>query len=121
MADPVNGRGQYQRGTALENRVRKRLETAGYFVVRSAGSKTPVDLCAIKRGQVLFVQCKRGGNLPAAEWNALYDAARDSGALAVLAEQLVPRGVVTGRTNSRCPAPRPRRRSTPARIPRHLQ
>jgi Holliday junction resolvase len=89
MAEPVNGRGQYQRGTALENRVRKRLEANGYFVIRSAGSKTPVDLVAIKRGQILFIQCKRGGNLPAPEWNALYDAATDSGALAVLAEQLV--------------------------------
>ena len=84
-----SGRIQYQRGTALENRVRKRLEEAGYFVIRSAGSKTPVDLCAIKHGQVVFVQCKRSGALPAPEWNALYYAALGSGALAVLAEQLL--------------------------------
>ncbi len=112
MADPVNGRGQYQRGTAFENRVRKRLEASGYFVIRSAGSKTPVDLCAIKRGQVLFVQCKHGGNLPAAEWNALYDAATDSGALAVLAEQLIPRGqrywLLTGMKRARQRAALPR-------------
>lgn len=87
MAD-VNGRAQYRRGSELERRCRAELIEAGYFVVRSAGSKTPVDLCAVKPGQVLFVQCKRNGALPAGQWNDLYGAAVTSGALPVLAEQL---------------------------------
>lgn len=84
----VNGRAQYRRGTALERRVWRELAEAGYYVIRSGGSKGCVDIAAIKPGQVLFVQCKRSGQLTAREWNDLYGAAITSGALPVLAEQL---------------------------------
>ncbi len=51
----------YSRGHAFELRARSRLEEQGWFVVRSAGSKTPVDLVAIKSDQrPLFVQAKSG-------------------------------------------------------------
>jgi Holliday junction resolvase len=81
----------YEKGRALEHRVRAHLREEGYEVLRTAGSKSKVDLVAIKTGQILFVQCKRSGALPPAEWNALWDLAAMVGAVPVLAEQL-PRG-----------------------------
>lgn len=61
----------YAAGTRFEHRVRDHLTANGYQVVRSAGSKTKIDLIALKPGQVLLIQCKRNGALPPAEWNAL--------------------------------------------------
>jgi len=78
----------YERGRALEHRVRTHLREQGYEVLRTAGSKSKVDLVAVKTGQILFVQCKRSGALPPAEWNALWDLAAMAGAVPVLAEQL---------------------------------
>jgi Holliday junction resolvase len=91
MTSPAKPRSNYARGRDLENRVRTHLRDEGYEVLRTAGSKSKVDLVAIKPGQVLFVQCKRSGALPPAEWNGLWDLAQMVGAVPVLAEQL-PRG-----------------------------
>lgn len=63
---------RYRSGTDFEREVRAVLIRDGYdLVVRSAGSKTKVDLIAIKPGQVLFIQCKRNGICPPAERIAL--------------------------------------------------
>jgi len=62
----------YKRGYNFEKRVQKALEDKGYFVVRSAGSKGPVDLVAIDDGQVYLIQCKRQGHMPPQEWNNLF-------------------------------------------------
>ena len=52
---------QYRRGADFERALKKHLESKGYFVVRSAGSKGPVDLVAIGTGaEVIFIQCKIG-------------------------------------------------------------
>lgn len=51
---------QYQRGATAERRVKKYFEERGYFVVRSAGSHSPVDLVAVLDGKVTFVQVKSG-------------------------------------------------------------
>jgi Holliday junction resolvase len=89
MSPPGTGRrSNYHRGRALEHRVREHLREQGYEVLRTAGSKSKVDLVALKPGQTLFVQCKRSGALPPAEWNALWDLAQMVGAVPVLAEQL---------------------------------
>ncbi|MCU0256969.1 MAG: hypothetical protein MUF60_09500 [Vicinamibacterales bacterium] len=48
----------YQRGVRLERDVRHDLEANGYEVIRSAGSKSAIDLVAFKPGELLFVQCK---------------------------------------------------------------
>jgi hypothetical protein len=37
----------YRRGWRFEAKVRRKLRECGYFVIRSAGSKTPFDLVAI--------------------------------------------------------------------------
>lgn len=57
----------YDAGRRFEWEVRDQLEADGYWVTRSAGSKTKVDLVAIKPGQVLLVQCKRDGKISPAE------------------------------------------------------
>lgn len=82
---------KYALGRSVEYQVRDRLRADGYFTVRAAASKGLIDLVAIKTGQVLFVQCKRGGSLPPAEWNALFDAATSCDAVPVLAERPGPR------------------------------
>jgi Holliday junction resolvase len=89
VTTPTKPRSNYARGRDLEHRVRTHLREEGYEVLRTAGSKSKVDLVAIKTGQILFVQCKRSGALPPAEWNALWDLAQMIGAIPVLAEQLV--------------------------------
>lgn len=57
----------YRSGRDFEYEVRDHLEAEGYWVTRAAGSKTKVDLVAIKPGQVLLVQCKRNGRISPAE------------------------------------------------------
>ena len=51
----------YRRGRDLEYRARDRLIDRGYTVVRSAGSKGPVDLVAISQEQILLIQVKAAG------------------------------------------------------------
>lgn len=61
---------KYSSGAKFENEVKRALEKRGYFVIRSAGSKSPVDLVAFKEdnsdslknnmSSVLFIQCKYG-------------------------------------------------------------
>jgi Holliday junction resolvase len=53
----------YAKGREFEHWVQRFLEAKGYFVVRSAASKSPCDLVAIRqvgRERPLLVQCKRG-------------------------------------------------------------
>jgi len=75
----------YRLGRQFEYRCRDKLRDAGFFVVRSPQSRSPVDLVAIKSGTVLFVQCKAHGYLGVSEWNELYDLATSTGALPILA------------------------------------
>ena len=89
---------RYQSGRELEYRVRDLLSEAGYFVVRSAGSRGPVDLIALAMGRtfvhldavelrrMLLVQCKRDGVLGPKAWNELFDLACETGGVPVLAE-----------------------------------
>lgn len=75
----------YAAGTRFEHRVRDHLRENGYEVVRSAGSKTKIDLIAFKPSQLLLIQCKRNGTLPPAEWDALHTVAGWVEAIPVLA------------------------------------
>jgi hypothetical protein len=74
------------RRRAFEPGSRARLERCGDFVIRSAGSKTPLDLVAIKPDErPVFVQyegCARG--LSRRERIELIDFAADAGATPVL-------------------------------------
>jgi Holliday junction resolvase len=87
MAEPVNGRGQYQRGVRFEHTTLYDLRKNGYYAQRTPGSRGAADVIAVKRGQVLLVQCKISGGLAPAPWNDLYDAALHCGAVPVMAEK----------------------------------
>lgn len=87
---------QYRQGAAFENRVKDRFEEAGYYVLRSAGSKGVADLVAfdlmadrITHHPVpLMIQCKRGKNgLGVEAWNHFYAIADAAGCLAVVAQK----------------------------------
>jgi Archaeal holliday junction resolvase (hjc) len=58
---------RYRQGADLELAVKHHLQDNGYYVVKSAGSKGAVDLVALKRGEVLVIQCKTDGYVPPAE------------------------------------------------------
>lgn len=48
----------YSRGANFERRVMKNLEARSWTVFRSAGSHSPVDLVAIRMGEVQLYQCQ---------------------------------------------------------------
>ncbi len=75
----------YRLGADLERAARTHLDRDGYITLRSAGSRTPIDLVAFKAGQILFVQVKRTGALPVRDWNRLYDLAVELDAVPLLA------------------------------------
>lgn len=84
----------YRLGRQFEYRIRDYLKKLGFFVLRSPASKSPIDLVAIRKGLVLFVQCKTSGTLPPKEWNALLDLSESVGAVPVLAEREKVRGIL---------------------------
>lgn len=66
---------QYQRGAAFERRVMRDLEKRGYYVLRSAGSHSAIDVVALDYQVTLGVQAKLDGRCDPEEWNALWDLA----------------------------------------------
>ena len=77
---------KYDSGRRFEWKVRDDLKAKGYHVIRSAGSKTKVDLVASGMGMVILVQCKLDRASPD-ERKELYDIASDCGAEPVLASK----------------------------------
>ncbi len=63
----------YSRGANFERRVQKHFEKAGYFVMRSAGSHSPVDLVTFKGGEVSLIQCKTDGAISVGERQQLQE------------------------------------------------
>lgn len=65
----------YQRGIALEYKIKKLLEHEGWTVLRTAGSHGEYDLIAYKNREVIFIQLKRKaeGKSSVVELNS-YDA-----------------------------------------------
>lgn len=66
----------YDMGMSFERAVRKDLEAKNYFVMRSAGSRGPVDVMGMKDGQVLLIQCKVAGKLKLREYIRLLKVAK---------------------------------------------
>jgi Holliday junction resolvase len=81
----------YERGAVFERSVKKKLEAAGWFVVRIAGSHSAADLVAIRRSDhahAAMIQCKTNGELSPKEWNELFNTARHVGAWPYLAQRV---------------------------------
>ena len=83
------GGNNYGNGARFERACKEDLERNGYAVVRSAGSHSPADLVAMRRGRVtLGVQCKRNGRLYPREWNEFLDWCVNAGIAPILAEKV---------------------------------
>lgn len=81
------GKRMYRLGADFERRVQTLLESKGWQVTRSAQSKGPADLVALKAGETpRYIQCKRSpkANMGPDEWNAFYNAAEKAGAAPLL-------------------------------------
>ena len=77
----------YHRGRQFEYRVRDLYKKHGWYVLRSAGSKTVTDLVAISKGarQIHFIQCKADGRVSIHEIENLIYTAITYNAVPVLA------------------------------------
>jgi Holliday junction resolvase len=75
----------HQQGRQLEYTVSRLLKTIGYTVFRCAGSR-PVDLIAIKDGNILLIECKTGLNphLSTKQMNRILDISNKVGAMPLL-------------------------------------
>lgn len=67
------GANPYRIGRAFENEVIADLEKLGFFCIRSAGSKSPLDIVSIKDGGALGYQCKLRGYISKSERLALQE------------------------------------------------
>lgn len=84
----------YQLGRAFEYRVRDYFKNLGFFVLRSPQSRGVVDLIALKRGEILGIQCKRGSYLKTIEeGNTLYEFCQSVGIRAIVAGMPQSRGI----------------------------
>ena len=75
----------YSDGRKLEYATMLDLTGNGYWTIRAAGSKGAADIVAIKRGELMFVQCKLSGTMPPAERVALLNLAIDFGGIPLCA------------------------------------
>lgn len=82
----------YSKGTTFERRVREKLTGVGWTVIRSAGSKTKVDLVALAPDWCMLVQCKHDGDLPKTEWDELFRLASLVGGFSAVLAKTVDRG-----------------------------
>jgi len=78
----------YSRGRDFEWQVRDYLRENGYEVVRAAGSKTKLDLIAMKPRQLIFVQCKRSALPSPAERMRVAELAGMVGAVPAIARKV---------------------------------
>ena len=76
----------YSKGRGLEYTVRKKLQALGYTVFRCAGSR-PVDLVAVKQGQILILECKVGKHpsLPSKQMKGLLKISNEVNGFLMLA------------------------------------
>ena len=54
----------YEIGAAFERRVKQHMEDEGWYVTKSAGSKSITDLMGVKKGETpIGIQCRIGGKI----------------------------------------------------------
>jgi len=85
----------YKRGRRFEYLTRDYLKQKGYFVLRSPLSRGIVDLVAIKKGEILLIQCKSTGQMSKPDQMKLINLAISIGGKPILAS----RGEYFARTN----------------------
>lgn len=61
----------YSKGADFERKIQKYFEDLGYFVIRAAGSHSPIDLVCMKLHDNILVQCRMRGNLTKEEEHKL--------------------------------------------------
>ena len=87
VASKKKKQSQYALGRSFEYRTRDIFEQAGYFVFRSAQSRGVADLIAFKKGEVLFVQCKRSGGIEKSETLKLIKQCEEIDVTPIIAER----------------------------------
>lgn len=76
----------YLKGRTFEYRVRDFLQQKSYFVTRSPRSKGVADLVAIRKGEILLIQCKVTNHFKSSsEKNELLKVSQEIGATPILA------------------------------------
>lgn len=83
----------YRLGRQFEYRVRDDMRKKNYFVLRSPRSGSPADLVCIKKGKIIFIQCKRGGEFIVSEWNEFYELCQSVNAIPILASTPKGKGI----------------------------
>ena len=78
---------RYDAGARFERRVKEYLESKGFWVCRSAGSRSAIDLLAIKAGEIMLCQCKVDGRLSQVEREQLLELEQETGGYAVIASR----------------------------------
>ena len=71
----------------FKNRIKKKLEKENWYVLRSAGSHSIVDLVCFRGGEVRLVQCKIDGYLGPNEREQLLELAAQNGFCAYLVKR----------------------------------
>lgn len=84
----------YRRGADFERAVCTALRAEGYTVVRSAGSRSIVDVVALRPGVVVLIQAKRDGRCSPGERAELLRAAACIEAVPVVAYRLPRKGIL---------------------------
>ena len=78
---------KYSVGAHFERTIKKKLEKENWFVLRSAGSHSVVDLVCFRGGEVRLVQCKIDGYLSPNEREQLLELAAQNGFCAYLVKR----------------------------------
>ena len=78
---------KYSVGANFERAAKKKLEKENWFVLRSAGSHSVVDLFCFRDGEVRLVQCKVDGYLSPNEREQLLELAAQNGFCAYLVKR----------------------------------
>ena len=78
---------KYSVGAHFERTCKKKLEKENWFVLRSAGSHSVVDLFCFRDGEVRLVQCKVDGYISPNEREQLLELAAQNGFCAYLVKR----------------------------------
>jgi len=67
MINKISQKGRYKKGRVLEEKAKKELMEAGYYPIRSAGSKGLFDIIGISSVDIILIQVKSNRRASAKE------------------------------------------------------